>query len=428
MTSLLRIFFLELTALIRSWTAAILLVLSLGWLFLADRFLVTDATAEGHREMVIRYGLGGVFTLLIISLLAAATGAIASEREARRLQLTQVRPVSGFSIALGKILALSVVGAVILAVSCATVAFSSEFRGRRCNHVLRPKLITPREEAEKMYDYYMNAPDTPAQIKKAKRSVILRILEQRARDNYQSVQTNETAVWEFPGISEYASNLKDGHYHTSPLSVRLRFSNTFSMRDDVRGTIFAPGFSASISNITQTSIVVPLVRDGTECEKDVIKFTNNSKGSVMLRPRQDIELLIPADAFGWNITRAFVVMTSILALVIAFGVFLGAGLSRPVALFTAITLLAVSEMSPSVMEQYPDQLESDKIDSIGLTITRAVDRTMKSVSSLSPLSAVAQDDCVESEDAAEIFVLDFVLMSVLFSVLSAILIRRKQEY
>ncbi len=422
MTSLLRIFSLELTALIRSWTAAILLALSLGWLFLADRFLVTDATAEGHREMVVRYGLGGVFALLVVALLAAGTGAIASEREAKRLQLTQVRPVSGFAIAWGKFLALSVVGAAVLAVSCATVALSQEFRGRTCSHVLRPQMITPREEAEKTYDFYMNDPDTPPQVKKAKKSVVLRILEQRAKDNYQTVQTNETAVWDFPGLSEWTAAHPD-----ADLSVRFRFSNTFNMRDDVRGAIAAPGFSASVSNITQTAIVIPLARGGAGCEKDVLKFTNGGRAAVMLRPRQDVELLVPADAFGWNMIRAFVVMTSVIALVIAFGIFLGAGLSRPVALFTAITLLAVSEMSPSVIDQYPDQLESDRIDSVGLAITRAVDRATKSVSSVSPLSSVAQDDCVESEDAAGLFALDFILLPILLSMLSAFLIRRKQE-
>ncbi len=153
MTSLLRIFSLELTALIRSWTAPMLLAASLAWLFVAERFVITDSTAEGHREMFIRYGLGGVFALLVISLLAAATGSIASEREAKRLQLTQVRPVSPFAIAWGKFLALSAVGAAVLAVSCAVVALSSDFRGRSCSHVFHPSMISPREEAEKMYDF-----------------------------------------------------------------------------------------------------------------------------------------------------------------------------------------------------------------------------------------------------------------------------------
>lgn len=413
MTSLLRIFWLELTALVRTWTAPLLVAASLAWFFAADRLIVTDSTAEGHREMVIRYGLGGVFAILVISLLAAATGAIASEREAKRLQLTQVRPVSALAIAWGKFLALVTVGAVALVGPCAILAFSPSFSEAKCHHVARPILPTPREEAEKMYDYYMKDPETPQQVKMARKSIVLRILEQRAKDNYQTVQTNETASWKFR-VSKMAENP----------SVRFRFSNAFDMRDDVRGEIAADGLFGAVSNITKTAVIVPLCASDSRREPGVVSFTNTGKSAVMLRPRQDVELLFEADSFAWNMLRAYVVMVSILALVIAFGVFLGAGLSRPVALFTAIVLLAVSEMSPSVVEQYPDQLESDRIDRIGLAIARFAEKGTKSVSALSPLSLVADGDCVEAEDVASSFAVDFLLLPLVLSALSAFLIRR----
>ena len=413
MTSLLRIFWLELTALVRTWTAPLLVAASLAWFFAVGKLVVTDSTAEGHREMLIRYGLGGVFAILVISLLAAATGAIASEREAKRLQLTQVRPVSALAIAWGKFLALVTVGAVALVGPCAILAFSPSFSEVNCHHVARPILPTPREEAEKMYDYYMKDPETPSQVKMARKSVVLRILEQRAKDNYQTVQTNETASWKFR-VSKMAANP----------SVRFRFSNAFDMRDDVRGEIAADGLFGAVSNITKTAVIVPLCASDAKCEPGVVSFTNTGKSAVMLRPRQDVELLFEADSFAWNMLRAYVVMVSILALVIAFGVFLGAGLSRPVALFTAIVLLAVSEMSPSVVEQYPDQLESDSIDRIGLAIARFAEKGTKSVSALSPLSLVADGDCVEAEDVASLFAVDFILLPLLLSALSAFLIRR----
>ena len=422
MTSLLRIFWLEVTALVRSWTAAILLALSLGWMFAAKRLLVTDSTAEGAREMLVRYGLGGVFALLVVSVLATATGSIASEREAKRLQLTQVRPVSPFAIAWGKFLALSAVAAAVLALPCASLMFLSDFSGLGCSHVYRPQMESPAEEAVKMYDVFMADPETPPEAKKAKKSVVLRLLEQRAKDNYQTVGTNETAVWAFPGLHDWAAANAD-----VDLSVRLKFSNDFDMRDDVRGTLAADGFVGVVSNITQTAIVVPLVRGGFAAERDAVAFRNEGRAPVMLRPRQDVELLVPADSFAWNLLRSYVVMVSVLAFVAAFGIFLGAGLSRPVALFTAIVMLAVSEMSPSVVEQYPDQLETDKIDRIGLAMTRLVERGTKSVSSLSPLSSLAEGDCVERGDVAETFALDFLVLPLALCLLSGLLIRRKQE-
>ena len=422
MISLWRIFWLEVVALVRSWTALMLFVASLGWMFAAGRLLVTDATEDGAREMLVLYGLGGVFALLVVVGLALATGTIATEREAKRLQLTQVRPVSGLAIAWGKFFALTTVAAAVLAPPCLTLLFSSEFSGRRCSHVYRPVLESPKEEAAKMYDAYMADPETSPMVKKAKKSVVLRILEQRAKDHYQTVRTNETASWTFP--------VKDVSAGFSPSdaalpSVRFKFSNSFSMRDDVRGTVAANGLVGIVSNITQTAVVVPLEMCERDCDPGVVSFSNSGDKPVMLRPRQDVELLLPADSFAWNLLRSYVVMVSILALVAALGVFLGAGLSRPVALFVAFVSLVVVEMGPSVVEQYPDNLETDAVDRIGLSIVRAVQTCAKPPSALSPLSKLASDDCVEAKDALETFAADFLLAPLVLSLLSALAMRRK---
>ena len=420
MISLWRIFWLEAVSLVRSWTALMLLVASLGWMFAANFVLVTDATDEGKREMLVLYGLGGVFALLVVAVLAAATGAIATERESKRLQLTQVRPVSPFAIAWGKFLALAAVAAAILALPCATLLVSSEFSDRRCSHVYRPLLESPKEEALKMYDVYMADPETPPMVKKAKKPVVLRILEQRAKDHYQTVQTNETASWTFPGLYDWSN----GNPFVEP-AARLRLSNTYSMRDDVYGTILANGFFGIVSNITQTAVTVPLRLCQLEWNHDVLSFRNMGDKPVMLRPRQDVELLVPADSFAWNLLRSYVVMASILALVAAFGVFLGAGLSRPVALFVAFVMLIVVEMGPSVIEQYPDSLETNAVDRFGLSIVRAVGTCAKPPSALSPLSKLAADDSVEPKDALGTFAADFVLAPLVLSLLAAFVMRRK---
>ena len=420
MISLWRIFWLEVVSLVRSWTALMLLVASLGWMFAANFVLVTDATDAGKREMLVLYGLGGVFTLLVVAVLAAATGTIATERESKRLQLTQVRPVSPFAIAWGKFLALAAVAAAILAFPCATLLVSSEFSDRRCSHVYRPLLESPKEEALKMYDVYMADPETPPMVKKAKKPVVLRILEQRAKDHYQTVQTNETASWTFPGLYDWSN----GNPFVEP-AARLRLSNTYSMRDDVYGTILANGFFGIVSNITQTAVTVPLRLCQLEWNHDVLSFRNMGDKPVMLRPRQDVELLVPADSFAWNLLRSYVVMASILALVAAFGVFLGAGLSRPVALFVAFVMLIVVEMGPSVIEQYPDSLETNAVDRFGLSIVRAVGTCAKPPSALSPLSKLAADDCVAPQDALGTFAADFVLAPLVLSLLAAFVMRRK---
>ena len=117
MSSFWRIFSLEFLSVLRTKTLAMLLVASVAWMLVAPHLLVADGTDAGARQMCLKYSLGGVVALLSIALLASATSAIAREREAKRLQLTMVRPVRFFTIALGKIAALSVVGALVLAVA-----------------------------------------------------------------------------------------------------------------------------------------------------------------------------------------------------------------------------------------------------------------------------------------------------------------------
>ena len=145
----------------------------------------------------------------------------------------------------------------------------------------------------------------------------------------------------------------------------------------------------------------------------------------MLRPRRDVNLLVPADGFAQNLARAYVELVAMLALLVSFGVFLGSALGRPVALFTAIASLAVAEMSPSVIEQYSDELENDPLDAIGLCITRAAAEITHPVSSLDPMSRLAEDVCIEPREVARVVLLDMLLAPLLFALLASVVIPRK---
>ena len=102
---------LEMRALVRSGTFAVLLAVSVLWMFVLPFIIKSDGTAQGIRELYVRFSLGGVFVLLSVALLASATGSIASERTAKRLQLTLVRPGGRFSVAAGKVVAHAFAGA-----------------------------------------------------------------------------------------------------------------------------------------------------------------------------------------------------------------------------------------------------------------------------------------------------------------------------
>ena len=414
-----RIFWLEFTGFVRSKALALLIVASVLWMLGLPFVMKGDGTADGARELYVHFSLGGVFTLLVVALLASATGSLAREREAKRLQLTLVRPVRYAVVVLGKIFAHVAIGALVLAIACGVLAVKVDL-GRPCNHVLLPVLPSPREEAKAMYESFMKDPNTPEQVKRTKKEIVLRLLENRAMDRYEAIGTNATATWEFGGLESLEG--------LGGLAVRMRFTNQYEMRQDVRGTFTFGDYQGVVSNITQAVLTVPLTGrtlDGRP-ETGELVFENQGTSALMLRPRKDINLLLPADAFGWNLLRAFVVLVAILAFVVSLGTFLSAGLGRPVAMFVAFVTLIVSEMSPSVVEQYPDELETSLVDRIGLHVTRFAAEVTRPVSAAAPLEAIAKDECVEPEAVLRLAAADFLLLPLLLSLLSAFILPRKQ--
>ena len=209
----------------------------------------------------------------------------------------------------------------------------------------------------------------------------------------------------------------------------MRFTNQFELRQEVRGEFRFGPFGATVSNITQAVLAVPLVRvaDGAADAEEELSFANRGTSAVMLRPRRDVELLAPADSFGWNLLRAYLAMVGVLTLVVAFGTALSAGLGRPVALFVAFVVLTVGEMSPSVVQQYPDELETSAVDRFGLAITRFAAEVTRPVSSLSPLGRLSRGECVEAEDVAFSLLGNMVVLPLLLSLLAGFAVSRRQD-
>lgn len=272
-----------------------------------------------------------------------------------------------------------------------------------------------------MYEQYMKDPATPENVRKAKKESVLRLLENRAIDHYQVIPTNAVMTWTFAGL--------DGSEGRT-LAVRMRFTDQYEMRQDMCGTFTLGSFAGVVSNITQAVLTIPLAPDSRSLIPDPssrLSFFNSGTVTLMLRPRKDLNVLVEADAFGWNLVRAFVALVAILTLVVSLGVFLSAGLGRPVALFVAFVMLIVGEMSPSVVAQYPDELETNPVDRLGLVITRVAADITRPVSAATPLEALSCDECVEWTDILRLVLLDAGLVPLVVALLAAFVLPRKQE-
>lgn len=415
MSSCWRIFWLELLSLWRSRTAAMLAAGTAVWTVAASQLVRGDGTLEGAQEMALKYSLGGAAAILAVTMLITGAGAIAKEREEHRLQLTLVRPVGYLAVILGKAAALGATAMTVLALDFAVyLAFVGHdtLDNGCCSHVLRPVLPSPQEEAQAMYELYMNDPETPAEVRRAPKKTVLRLLTQRAVDHYQTIGPNSAAEWKFklPPDCETAA-------------VRLKFTNLYDQRRQVNGQLRFGEATGTVSNVTRAVCVFGL--EGKPSGEE-LEFDNQGAEALMLRPRRDVEILIPADGFKANLLRTYLELSALLTLLIAFSVSLGAVLSRPVAVFTAVVTLVLAEMSPSVIEQYPDELETDKADAIGLFLTRIAAEATHPVSGIDPLEKLAAKECVEWSETLRTAASHALLLPLAMMALASLALPRKQ--
>ena len=101
-----------------------------------------------------------------------------------------------------------------------------------------------------MYEAYMKDPETPDAVKRTKKAIVLRLLENRAVDRYEAIATNACASWRFGGLEDLGS--------LEGLAVRMRFTNQYEMRQDIRGTFTLGDYQGVVSNITQAVLTIPL--------------------------------------------------------------------------------------------------------------------------------------------------------------------------
>lgn len=415
-------FLLAWRALVRGHVLSLLLA-SMGLIHLVVPSLVrSDGTSDGWREMFVRAVPGSVYIVTAIALLACACGLLSHERESNRLAQTIVRPVSAFAVAGGRLCALALVAALVLSLNSVLLLLRPGWTD--CRHVFTPDLPSPALAAQAALVDYLNDPQTPERVKKAPRHTVLSLLANKELDRYDTIAAGKAYRWPFK-VDDLRATAREG----GSFSVRVRFATQFDLRSSVTGEFGLGNLKGSVSNCTQSVIEVPLVDGKGENPPDGshegLVFKNSGQTTVMLRPRRDLEILAPADSFGWNLFRGTFEMFSIIFVLCAFGLFLSSALSRPVALFTAFAALLVVTMAPSVVAQFPDELEVALSDRLGLWISRSVSAVSSTFTDLAPVADLATGRCIEWRELVHAAISNIVVMPGFLLAFSAFVIRRK---
>ncbi len=408
-------------ALVRGHVLTLLLVATALVHAFLPALVRSDGTDAGWREMFVRAVPGAAITFITVAVLACACGFFAQERDRFRLSLTVVRPASAFGVACGRWFALCAVAALALAFSAALTACRLT-SAPHCQHHHAPQLPPIAECARKALVEYLADPKTPERIKQAPKSAVLSLLTNKELDRYDVVRPGESFAWPF------AAELADP---TRQVSVRARFATQFELRSPFEGVFVIGPHQAKVKHSTQTVLDTPLdgvvaVTNAVSAANTVeLRFSNTGKETIMLRPRRDLELLTPADSFAGNLVRATCQTFTSIALLAAFGLFLSAAVSRPVALFTAFVAVLVTLMAPSVVAQFPDEMNTKFTDRFGLAVSRVICAVTSTVSNATPLSDLATDTCVEWSALARCLVVNFVVLPAVFLAGCAVLVRRK---
>lgn len=370
-----------------------------------------DGTAAGHHEMVLRVVFGSVVATVLLTVLLCACGLLAQERERRLLPLAAVRPVPAFVALTGRWLALCALAALSLAVSAAVTYCQADLRPD-CRLHIEPVLPPPAVAAAQALDEYLKHPDTPEEVRRAPRAAVLKLLTTKELDRYDVIPAGGRLAWRFDGAAGATSAV-----------VRVCFASTYSLRQPVRGKFEWGGVQTVVSNATQAVVEIPLTM--TDAEGGELIFVNEGQDSVMLRPRRDLALLLPADGFGANLVRATVWSFAGLAFAAAFGLFLSAGISRPVAVFSGLILLAVACLSPQVARVYPDQLSVPLGDRIGLALARGAGAVTDFLTAPSPVSDLATGKCIRGGDVLCSVIFTGFLFPMVWMALAACLVRKR---
>ncbi len=413
-------FILAWRALVRGHVLALLLVATaLAHAFL-PKLIRSDGTAEGWREMFVRAVPGAAYAFIAVTILACACGFFAQERERFRLSLTVVRPVSAFGVACGKWLALCAVAATALAFSGLLTACRLA-DAPRCLHHYAPRLPSTAVCAREALAAYLADPQTPESVKQAPRSAVLSLLTNKELDRYDVVRPKTAIDWPFD-----AALAAKGQ----EVIVRVRFATQFERRAPFEGQLTFGPYSAPVKHSTQSVLDIPLAEGTTNAAPAGaatvdLHFANTSGETVMLRPRRDLEILTPADSFRGNLVRAGLQMFAAIALLAAFGLFLSASVSRPVALFTATVAVLVALMAPSVVAQFPDEMDTKFTERFGLAVSRLICGLTSTVGEASPLSDLATDTCIEWSALVRGLLVNVLALPAAFLAGCAVVVRRK---
>ncbi len=418
MRAIVQIIKLEILSALRSKVMLLFAAACLLFMLLGKFMLWSDGTESGAFQLSVRYLFGIVYCVVLVSLGAAAAGAISTDRAAKRLQLSMIRPVRHWVIAVSRIIAISAVGSIMMAFA-AIILYVSVGRGRVCDKVYSPVLESPRAEAQRIFDDLI-AKDAAFknEVSRIGTHEVMKYLQSHVRDSYQGVAPGGKAQWDFSNVPDIEG----------PVKVRVRLIDLAGRPGEAIGVFSFRGMEGSLNDVVKTRAYVLLnSRNGAHLPAESsLVFQSKTSSSLNIQVRRDLHLLVPADSFGWNLFRAWFMLVFSIVIVVSLGVFLGSCLGRGVAVFSLLSLLSAMVTAPVAMEEYPDPLDSNAVSRISLRLTEYTSMLTSSLNRYAPIASLEDEEYIHWREVAASAATAGVY-ALAFSLLAGFVMAKKQD-
>ena len=315
-----------------------------------------DGTPAGLIRMTLAYTLGMAFGLLCVATLWTGCALFPGDAARHTLELTRVKPVRPGPIWLGKWLGLLMLDLVLLTgVYLATWAAVARQAARdpaaaavmqTARLAVKPRLPSLDEQLETYFLQSGGPARKPAEQRELRRQL-------RREIPFQSIALQRGKTWNWNFTLDRPPDPRQ------PLWLRFQFDTDAFTRAEVKaqgrltGQHSGAGVDFLLDDFSTRVFEIPLDAGAFGGESrfrlSLTHAGSETAGPLLLQPRQGLDLLVPRIGLGRNLARSAGLHLSILALLAAIGVSLGALFSLPVAAFCATGILLASLISAFVV-------------------------------------------------------------------------------
>ncbi len=403
-----------------------------------------DGTPVGVARMTLLYPLGAAFAFLALAAPWSAAASLASDVKGRTLQLARVKPVRMWQLWCGKWLGLLLLNGLLLAGAfagvyvrlAATGALALEDVGiaKRHTHPVLPSLERQIAEIEANVVASHGNGMTPRERREL-RSTLRRRLPYASA----SLKAGDTWHWYFEPARLPAEGekvwLRLG-LHADSLSLKQpKAKIMLRAAGATHGSVFADEITDFSPREVNLSLPAPATSGTNRLELVIANTAEKDTPQLMVQPRKRLVLLLRAGGLGANMARAYVVLLSLLALLLALGLTAGSFFSLPVAVF-ATTCLLLSVLSSAYVMNDPDLLDPETMASLTVIqrvqfhLSTGVTRTLAAASApaleASPLEHLSSSEWIPEGEIISSVAGNALALPAVLAILSSVYLARKE--